>query len=128
MRVVIFFISITLIFVSCDPAQSFKIRNNSNNFKQIEVFLDKEAYYPYKDTIEIVGKKNSYGIRILKDTIKRNYSFLLPENSYALIQQGIALQVPIKVIVDQKDTILLDYKSPSLNRTSKSSLVSIEFN
>jgi hypothetical protein len=127
MRLIIFFISLTLVFVSCDPAQSFKIRNNSNNLKHIEVFLDKQAYFPYNGKIEIVSKGDSYEKSILKDTNSRSYSFPLPENSYALIRQGIALQIPIKVVVDQKDTILLDSKIPILNRASKTTLVAIEF-
>lgn len=128
MRVIIFYTLIALVFTSCDPAQSFKIRNNSNRIKHIEVYLDKQAYFPHDDKIEIVSKEPSYEKSILKDTNSRTYNFILPGNSYALIRQGVALQVPVKVIVDQKDTILLDYRSSILNKESKTSLVSIEFN
>ena len=99
MRAIIFFVLIVLVLASCDPAQSFKIRNNSNRFKNIEVYLDKQAYFPQNDTIEIVSKEGSYEKRVLKDTNSRSYSFLLPESSYALIRQGITLQAPTKVIV-----------------------------
>ena len=128
MRIGLSFILITIIFVACDPAQSFKIRNNSNDFKQIEVFLENGGYFPHNDTIEIISQKNSCKIRILKDTSRRTYSFYLPKNSYALIQQGIALQIPKRVIVDETDTILFNYNSPKLNKTSKTTLVSVEIN
>lgn len=127
MRVIIFYTLLVLVFTTCDPAQSFKIRNKSNTFRHIEVYLDKDAYFP-DDNIEIVSKGTSYKKSILKNTNSRSYNFILPEGSYALIRQGIALQVPVKVIVDQKDTILLDYKSSIANKESRTSLVSIEFN
>lgn len=128
MRVPILYTLLFFVFISCDPAQSFKIRNNSNRQKNIRVILGKQAYFPQDDKIEIVSKKTSYEKTILKDTNSRSYSFILPESSYAFIRQGIALQVPVKVIVDKTDTILLNSRSSIIKKESKASHVSIEFN
>ena len=107
----------------CDPGYAFIVSNKTANTISIQI-IDPNRSLEHRDSImvydtlisEFSGNNIKRKAPVNKDNFNNSYSFMLSKYEDALVEYGIgSLRLNQKIIIDEKDTLLLE-DQPRLTR------------